>query len=66
MANRALVDDIFTGMPLGNQGITIRIEDSDHKLKGYVVINRAYVRWYKGRLSKNKRPSREIRTDDFE
>ena len=66
MANRALIEDIYVEMPLGNRGLTIRVEDERKRLLGYVTVSRAYVRWYKGKFTKKKKPCREIPTDSFE
>jgi hypothetical protein len=62
MANRVLVEDLAVDMELGNNGIKLRVEDSDGRLRGYLQIGRAKLKWFHG---KKQTPSREMILEDF-
>ena len=49
MANRVSVEELAVNMDLGNNGITLRVEDSKGRLRGYMQIGRARLKWFQGR-----------------
>jgi hypothetical protein len=52
MANAVYVDKLAVTMRLRNKGVTLRVEDDDGKLRGYLRVSKAYVRWYRGKEQK--------------
>lgn len=64
MAAKTSLEGVSPAIPLGNSGVSFKVQDETGHL-GYIVINKAYVRWYKGNWTKNKKPCREIKTTDF-
>jgi len=62
MANRVVVSELAVTMQLGNNGITLQVQDGDGGHRGYLSISRGHLRWYKG---KQPKPTYEITLDKF-
>ena len=62
MANQVFVSDLSVTMKLANKGISLRVVDGDNKLRGYLRISKAYIRWQHG---KEKDPRKQVRLNDF-
>jgi hypothetical protein len=62
MANKVLVDQLAVTMELKNNGIRLQIVNGDGKHRGYLDINKGYIRWTRG---KERSPTGEISLDDF-
>jgi hypothetical protein len=62
MANRVLVEEFSINMELGNNGIKLRVEDSNGRLRGYLQIGRAKLKWYRG---KSQTASDEMTIEQF-
>jgi hypothetical protein len=55
------VEELAVNMELGNNGIKLRV-DSDGRLRGYLQIGRAKLKWFQG---KKQTPSREMTLEEF-
>ena len=62
MANRVLIEELSVDMELGNNGIKLRVEDSDGRLRGYLQIGRAKLQWFHG---KKQTPSGGLTLEEF-
>ena len=49
MANQVFVSDLSVTMKLANKGVTLHVEDDRGRLRGYLQVSKAYIRWFRGR-----------------
>jgi hypothetical protein len=62
VANRVLVNDLSVTMELKNNGVRLQILDADGRHRGYLQVNRGFIRWFSG---KAQWPCGKISLDEF-